>query len=338
MAKIDEVAREAGVAISTVSYALSGKRPVAESTKRRIEDAVRRLDYAPNAGARMLAGTRTHIFALTEPLRRDTHAPTHMSFVLAAAVAARRQDYDVLLLTDEQASAGMRRVAANGLVDAILVLDVAPDDERVALARSIATPTVFIGIPDDDEGLVCVDLDFEAAAELAVDRLANAGHTAVGLIGQTDLSYEISNFPPRARAGFERSCQKRAVRHEFRSSGAKRPSDSVARRAVAELLDAGVTAFVLHCAEEMHASVLSELADRGMSVPGDVSIVLLGSPLDTASLSIPLDSVPLVPQVSCDRAVELAMQSLSPDPPAPGLYLIPPTYVDQSSVAPALKR
>ena len=163
MAKIDEVAKAAGVSISTVSYALSGKRPVSEKTRRRIEDAAAALGYTPDAGARMLAGRRTHIFALTEPLRKDTHAPTHMSFVLATAVAARRNDYDILLLTDEEASRGMSRVASSGLVDAILVLDVAPDDERVALSRAVATPTVFIGVPDDHEGLVCVDLDFEAA-------------------------------------------------------------------------------------------------------------------------------------------------------------------------------
>ena len=132
VANINDVAEAAGVSISTVSYALSGKRPVAPDTRRRIEEVIHELGYSPNAGARMLAGSRTQIFALTEPLRKDTHAPTHMAFVLATAIAARRNDYDILLLTDEQAQAGMSRVAANGLVDAILVLDVAPDDPRVA--------------------------------------------------------------------------------------------------------------------------------------------------------------------------------------------------------------
>ena len=100
MVKINEVAKAAGVSISTVSYALSGKRPISPATRERIERAVRELGYSPNAGARMLAGSRTHIFALTEPLRRDSHAPTHMSFVLATTVAARRSEYDILLLTE----------------------------------------------------------------------------------------------------------------------------------------------------------------------------------------------------------------------------------------------
>ena len=85
MAKIHEVAKAAGVSISTVSYALSGKRTISAETRRRIELAVRELDYRPNAGARMLAGRRTNIFAVTEPFRADTHAPAHMAFVLATS-------------------------------------------------------------------------------------------------------------------------------------------------------------------------------------------------------------------------------------------------------------
>ena len=333
MAKIDEVAKAAGVSISTVSYALSGKRPVAPDTRRRIEEAVRELGYSPNAGARMLAGSRTQIFALTEPLRKDTHAPTHMSFVLATAVAARRNDYDILLLTDEQASAGMGRVASSGLVDAILVLDVAPDDERVALSRAIATPTVFIGVPNDHDGLVCVDLDFEAAAALAVDRLADAGHVRLGLVGQPDVAYEKSNFPPRLRAAAEQRAAQRGIQLTFRPSGRTHSSAAASRRATAELLDEGATALLLHAADDVHAAVFAEVAARGLRIPEDVSIVSVAASFDTAALTVPVDVIPLIPESSCDLAVELAVRSVGGDRPEPGLHLIPPTYVDRQSIA-----
>lgn len=333
MANITEVAEAAGVSISTVSYALSGKRPVAADTRRRIEDAVRELGYSPNAGARMLAGRRTQIFALTEPLRKDTHAPTHMAFVLATAVAARRSDYDILLLTDEEAQAGMRRVAANGLVDAILVLDVAPDDARVALARQISTPTVFIGVPDDHDGLVCVDLDFETAAAQAVDLLADAGHTSIGLVGQAETAYEKSNFPPRVRASVLAQAAKRGIAAAYGTSGGKRVSRGAARRTAADLLDAGATALVLHCADEAHGAVLAELEERGLRVPEDVSVISVGASFDTASLSTPLDTIPLVPEASCDLAVQLAVQALDDTPPEPGLRLIPPTHTAHGSIS-----
>ena len=333
MANINEVAAAAGVSISTVSYALSGKRPVAADTRRRIEAAVRELGYSPNAGARMLAGRRTQIFALTEPLRKDTHAPTHMAFVLATAVAARRHEYDVLLLTDEQAHAGMRRVAANGLVDAILVLDVAPEDPRVELARQISTPTVFIGIPNDHEGLVCVDLDFEGATTRAVDVLADAGHTSIGLVGQAETAYEMSNFPPRVRAAFLARAAERGVAAAYGTSGGKRVSRTAARAAAVRMIEGGATALLLHCAEEAQASILAELTERGLRVPDDISVIAVGASFDTATLSIPVDSIPLLPEASCDLAVELAVQALDDIAPEPGLRLIPPTYTSHGSVA-----
>ncbi len=333
MANITEVAEAAGVSISTVSYALSGKRPVAADTRRRIEAAVLELGYSPNAGARMLAGSRTQIFALTEPLRKDTHAPTHMAFVLATAVAARRNDYDILLLTDEQAQAGMSRVAANGLVDAILVLDVAPDDARVALARQIATPTVFIGIPDDTDGLICVDLDFEAAAARAVDLLAEAGHRSIGLVGQTETAYVKSNFPPRVRASVLARSAERGISAAYGTTGSKHASRQATRRTVGELLDGGATALILHCADDAHAAVLAELDTRGLSVPEDVSVISVGASFDLTALPVALDSIPLIPESSCDLAVDLALQTLGPDRPEPGVRLIAPTYTARGSIA-----
>lgn len=333
MAKIHEVAQAAGVSISTVSYALSGKRPVAPDTRRRIEEVARELGYEPNAGARMLAGSRTHIFALTEPLRADTHAPTHMAFVLATAVAARKRDYDILLLTDEQASAGMRRVAASDLVDAVLVLDVAPDDERVSIARSIDIPTVFIGIPNDPEGLVCVDLDFEAAARMAVDRVADADHRRIAMIGQPAVAYRRSNFPPRVRGAYEAHAASRGMDFTFATSGENAMEAATSREAVAAALDAGATALLLHGADDLHLLVLSELAARGLEVGADVSVLSVATSFDTTLLPVALDTIPLVPQTSCELAVTLAVQALGPDRVAPGVHLIAPNYVAVGSVS-----
>lgn len=333
MSSIHDVAQAAGVSISTVSYALSGKRPVSEKTRRRIENAVQELGYQANAGARMLAGSRTQIFALTEPLRSDTHAPTHMAFVLAASVGARKRGYDILLLTDEQASAGMSRVAASDLVDAVLVLDVAPDDERVAIARSIRTPTIFIGIPDDCEGLHCVDLDFEGVGAMAVERLAAAGHRRITLIGQSELAYRRSNFPRRLLLGLQQKADDLGIAHAFHPSGGTVTDPHVVRAAVASALEDGATGFVLHAADDVHTIVLDALAARGLEVGADVSVVSAGASFDTSSLSIPLDTIPLIPQLSCDLAVDLAVRSLD-ETLTPSVHLIPPEYREAGSVLP----
>ena len=129
MAKIHEVAKAAGVSISTVSYALSGKRTISAETRRRIELAVRELDYRPHAGARMLGGTPSTLHPRRRARRSapDTYAPAHMAFVLAVAGAARSAR---LRRAAPHAGGGgrrgLRRVASqSGSVDGIVVLDVA---------------------------------------------------------------------------------------------------------------------------------------------------------------------------------------------------------------------
>ncbi|WP_435743295.1 LacI family DNA-binding transcriptional regulator [Microbacterium sp. PMB16] len=334
MTTIHEVAAAAGVSISTVSYALSGKRPVSEKTRRRIEDAALSLGYEPDAGARMLAGRRTHIFALTEPLRADTHAPTHMAFVLATAVAARRRGYDILLLTDAQASEGMNRVAASNLVDAILVLDVAPDDERAAIARSVRTPTIFIGIPEDAHGLTCVDLDFEAAGRLAVDHLADAGHSRITLLGQTELSYRKSNFPRRLLHGVTTRAGERGVTLGTATTGAAATDIATVRAATEAALDDGHRAFVVHAVDDVHEALLAVLGERGHRVGDDVSVISAAASFDTSGLAVAVDTIPLIPQLSCEFAVDLAVRHLEEANVPPEIHLLPPEYHSVGSVAP----
>ncbi|MFD1718409.1 LacI family DNA-binding transcriptional regulator [Georgenia deserti] len=333
MTTIHDVARVAGVSISTVSYALSGKRSITESTRRRVEAAVRELDYRPNAGARMLAGRRTYIFAVTEPLRADTYEPAHMAFVLATATAARTYDYDVLLLTQDEATGGLSRVTSSRLVDGIIVLDVLREDERADLVRSLDIPSVLIGVPDDTAGLVCVDLDFEAVGRMALDRLADAGHRTVTLLGQPQAVYDRgSNFPPRLRDAFLARAAERGIDAAFHAVE-REPSDMRAR--LATLLDADTppTGVVFHCEEQQQTTALELLAERGVAVPGEMSIVSAAPTFPTSGFRPPLDRIPLVPAYTCGRAVELAINQIAGSV-EPRVELVPPTYEDHGSVAP----
>ena len=68
MATMNDVAKLANVSLSTVSYALNGKRPISEATRARILLAMAELDFQPNAMARALASKRSGILALLFPI------------------------------------------------------------------------------------------------------------------------------------------------------------------------------------------------------------------------------------------------------------------------------
>src|SRR5699024_5451338 len=154
--RISDVARHAGVSPSTVSYVLSGKRSISETTRRRVRRSIEALGYQPHAGARSLASRRTNVIALVVPLREDVHVPVAMRFAVSVVTAARLHDYDVLLLTQGEGPDGLRRIAAGALADGVIVMDVESDDARVPVLRSLDLPSVLIGVPEDTDDLTCV--------------------------------------------------------------------------------------------------------------------------------------------------------------------------------------
>lgn len=65
MTGIKDVAREAGVSASTVSYVLSGKRSISAKTTEKVMAAVDKLGYTPDASARKMRGMRNQLIALS---------------------------------------------------------------------------------------------------------------------------------------------------------------------------------------------------------------------------------------------------------------------------------
>src|SRR5690606_404527 len=248
------------------------------------------------------------------------------------SIAARRHGYDILLLTDEDASQGMRRVEASGLVDGIIVLDVAPDDERVALARSIRTPSVFVGVPRDADGLMCVDLDFEAAAATAVDRLAEAGHRKIAMLGYPAAHYETTNYAPRVRRGFRDRARELGLDAVFRPLSETQFAAEDAYRLTLEFLDDGVTGVVLNSEERSYKAVRDAVSARGMDVPRDVSLVSVGAIFDTSGYHRAIDSIPLIPERSCDLALQELVDAVERGHFEPGVRLVSPEYRSHGSI------
>ena len=75
MAGIKDVAREAGVSASTVSYVLSGKRSISAKTTDKVMAAVEKLGYTPDASARKMRGMRNQIIALNAPIQATSTRP-----------------------------------------------------------------------------------------------------------------------------------------------------------------------------------------------------------------------------------------------------------------------
>lgn len=274
MVTLADVARHAGVSSSTVSYVLSGKRSVTEETKRRVEQSVTELGYHPNAGARALAGRRSHIIALVVPLRTDVYVPIMMEIAISVTVAARQHRYDVLLITNDEGPDGVRRVAASGLADGVILMDVELDDDRIPALRAQHTQAALIGVPDDPRGLSCVDHDFAAAGALCADHLADLGHREIAFIGYgSGVYHRHAGYAEHTLTGFRDRAERRGLRFVHRPcEGTYESTAGALARILADRPD--TTGFVVQN-EGAIGPLLSLLRTSGRTVPEDASVVAL---------------------------------------------------------------
>ena len=333
MATLADVARDAGVAASTVSYVLSGKRPVSAETRRRVQRSIELLDYHPHASARALASSRSGIIALVVPLRSDVYVPVMMEIAIAVTTTARRFGHDVLLLTNEEGPEGIRRVAVSARADAMILMDVSMEDDRILMLRDVGIDAVLIGVPADASGLACVDLDFAAAGELCVEHLAGLGHRELAFVGEAEAVYQRrSGFAERTLRGVRAGAAARGVRMVHRPCEA---SHEAAAGTVMRILDdrPGTTGLIVQN-EAVIPPLLSVLRTSGRTVPEDMSVVAL-CPDQVAAQTWPRLTSVRIPAEDMGRlAVELLMRRLD-DGRSGEVVLLPPELTVRGSTVPA---
>src|ERR1700754_4742136 len=101
---------------------MTGKRPISEETRRRVHDAIAQLTYEPNAGARALASQRTGVLGLRAPAFAGTDPTGQLPFIQTITSSARAHEHDVLLVTSDEGSAGLRRLPGRALCDAVVLM------------------------------------------------------------------------------------------------------------------------------------------------------------------------------------------------------------------------
>ncbi|KJY53497.1 uncharacterized protein JF68_08420 [Bifidobacterium coryneforme] len=341
MAGIKDVAAQAGVSISTVSYALSGKRRVSDETKLRVLEAVRLLDYRPKKGAAMLRqGARTRLIALSSPMHSYTDYSNYATFFFAVVARARRYHYNVVLLTDENEEDELLRMSYSGMVDGVLLLDVNTDDERVAHARTSMVPYVSIGCAENHADVVSVDMDFESMGRMAMDEFYRLGHREVLFIGASEESYRFgSNFLVRTREAIESRAKVLGVHLDFKYStgdDARHVEEVIAE---AYKATPGITAIMAQTNISHMNNVIVSLSRRGKSIPGDVSLLALSTFGNASVMERPIDEIPMQPNKTCSRGVDMLMDRLEGRNLSLGsVELIPSNYLRRGSVGPVSTR
>lgn len=336
MATMQDVARRARVSVSTVSYTLSGTRPVSAATKGRVEAAMAELGFRPNAYARGLASRRSRTLALIFPAAEAGISGTGAEFVASAASAARARGFHLVLWPFSASEATeIRDLVHQGMADGVLLMEVCLHDARVDALRAADLPFTMIGRTEDVEGLSFVDIDFDTTIEDAVAHLTALGHRRIGFVNHSAASH-AAGYAPTLRAD-----------DAYRAAMTRRDLVPVAvlsdenpgagRAAMTDLLvrEPGMTAVVTMNEMATFGAVV-ELQTRGMRIPQDVSVLSVVTSPGVGALSNPQLTTMHAPGAELGR---IAVQSLltlveDPDGPPPEPVLVTCRLVPGASTAP----
>lgn len=277
MATMLDVANRAGVSLSTVSYAISGVRPVSEKTRRRIQAAMDELGFRPNAMARGLASRRSLTIALTFPAVENGFDGTAMEFVASAAATARQRGYHLVLwpFLEEEADE-IADLALQGFCDGVIVMEVRLEDRRVEALRAAGVSYAMIGRTAHPEVGTYLDIDFDACAEEAVAYLAGLGHERIALLNHSERALTAGYGPAvRIASAFRAAMLARGLEPVEVCS---EENPVAGRRALADLLDSqpDLTALVA-MNEDATYGAMAELASREIVVPRDFSVLAIVS-------------------------------------------------------------
>jgi DNA-binding LacI/PurR family transcriptional regulator len=324
--RIYEVAEHVGVSPTTVSAAITGKRPVAEATRQRIEQAIEELGYRANANARALAYGSSGTIALLIPSLEKSLSQIELEFVASVAEAARSRGYDVLVSFSGDDELALSRLIDERRADGIVLLEVFLDDFRVERLQALGFPFVAIGRTAKPSGIDWVDIDFARLQWSLVNGLAELGHQRIALIsGPYDLLKRRYAPQHRTHRAFKSACAKLGVHGDILYC--ERNADAGLRR-TAELLANDKTLTGLVVVNELALpGVYRAVAKAGLRMPEDVSVIgQCDSKLPT--YLVPRLTAAQFPSIEMGRAaVEILTDRLADRSLAPRGRLILPTIV-----------
>jgi len=308
---MQDVANHAGVALSTVSYAINGTRPISEETRQRIFAAMEELGYQPNVFARGLASKRSRIIALLFPAVKRGMGLTELEFVISATNAARDNGYHLILWSTEiRDAAELKQLMQQGLVDGVIVMEIHENDERINLLREIDFPFTMIGRCADNSGINHVDINFGQTMQVVIEHLKGLGHTHIAFLNHTREEFEAGYGPAvRTQRHFLEAIEANGL------CGTTRFCDALPQAgytAVNDLLveDPELTAIIV-MNDQTVPGIMRAIRDRGWTIPDDFSVVAIVSSAQAAEMMSPTITTAEAPAYELGRlGTEMLIQQL----------------------------
>ncbi|MDR0591665.1 MAG: LacI family transcriptional regulator [Bifidobacteriaceae bacterium] len=319
-----DVAEAAGISRGTVSRYVRGRGYVSPEARRRIDLAIDKVGYVPNAAARMLAGSPAQNVALIVHEEVDLFAsdPNLTGMMVGANRALRLRDLQLVVLIAGDGDLGrLGQTIRGGLLDAAMLASARIGDPIIDLVRQAGLPAAVVGRHPELPDIPAVDVDNRGGAAQIVGRMLEGGRRRVGMLAG----------PARMRSALDRL-------EGFRSAaGAVYDAELVVEAADwsyeaglaagLELLRRAPDLDAVFGANDALAAAFVDLAvGGGRSVPGDLAVVGFDDSHWSRRCQPPLSTVAQPAEALGERMAEFVVRQIDGDD-LTGTLVLEPTQV-----------
>lgn len=327
-ATLSDVAALSGVAASTVSRALSMPGRVNAVTRERIEQAARELGYVAVSQARQrsMPEARTKSIAV---LVADVTNPFYFDIIRGTQQQARAAGYSQLLVDTEESSEveqSMLHGLRGSFDGAVIAASRLTDRELTEVAAAMP----IVAINRQTEGVPSVFIDTPFGIDQAVEHLISLGHRDVVYASGPETSW--------SNEGRWRSFVRAMGRHELeaRRVGPFSPKRTGGAAAADAVLNSGATAAIAFN-DLLAIGMLTRLRERGVNVPGDLSIVGCDDIFGADFCNPPLTTLTAPIEQAGRVAVSMLLSRLAHEPQkTPRQNVVLPTHLTvRDSTGPA---
>ncbi len=320
-AKMEDVARLAGVSTATVSRVLNSPEVVSEDARQRVIDAIRKLDYRLNLAARSLRTNQTRTIAIVIPTISE---PVINQFVEAVEDAAITEDYTLLMCSTRGDSAReeayIRLLTQQTAVDGVLYVSPRAAPEHVLKLLEGDAPVVLCNYSMETTRTPNVLVDHVSSIYQTTRYLLDLGHERIALLNLSAPYY----YPARMRrSGFEKAFAQAGMTPDpgliIELDQPTYANDNW-RDAIDALLDRDVPPTAIVAFNDMVAlQVYAACRERKLRIPNDLSVTGCDDILSAQHVEPPLTTVRIPAYEMGQLAVKTLLRLLTqehPDIPA----------------------
>jgi DNA-binding LacI/PurR family transcriptional regulator len=274
---IVDVAKRAGVTVSTVSYTLSGKRPVSEKARARVLQAIEELNYLPHALGQALRSKRTHTIGILYPAAGPGLSALQLEFIEGASTVTTERNYGLFLWSSQDQDQGVLQMIKRGFIEGVILMEIRMKDPRVAIMKERGYPFVMIGHGHDNspenDGTSFVDLDFPAAIRTSVEHLAGLGHQDIAFLNIGPAMSRGAAYAIRSTQSFEQSLARLGLGGQTYPCPPDPQKGYELVRSILEKRPALTAIIAIN--SWVIGSILRAVQERGLRIPEDFSLVTM---------------------------------------------------------------